>query len=122
MEPCFWCTAPAEQRCENCEMGIFFCSPEHLRYHRSGTGEEEDDICLGFKVISGAEAGRYVVAARDFAPFDLVFAEMPVVIGPSLRYYARGADGGGKRRPGEERVIVCLECLKPIEGQISVRE
>lgn len=118
MKPCFWCAAPSTRRCEKCEMGIYFCSPQHLRYHRSETG---DDLCLGFKVKTSGEAGRFLVAARDFAPFELVFAESPLVIGPSLRYYARGGRGPTKGRPREERVIVCLECLKPIEGQISVR-
>ncbi|XP_063829127.1 SET domain-containing protein SmydA-8-like isoform X1 [Ostrinia nubilalis] len=59
-------------------------------------------------VRSSDELGRYLVAARDLSPGDLVLTERPLVFGP-------------KGMPDPEAVMPCVGCYKPVSTEAGER-
>ena len=84
---CFYCSASTSLQCQ---CGEFYCSDKHLKIHRPG------QYCLPFRVRIlmtfmmtmtmrmfqvrfSPEVGRYLVAARDIKPLELVLWDTAAV-------------------------------------------
>ena len=80
--------------------GMGYCCTQHRDLH---VPEAEDDSDEGsnkarpFRVLYRPEVGRYVVAARDIEPGEVIFSEEALAIGPS-----------------HDALPCCLDCMKPI--------
>ncbi|CAG9788862.1 unnamed protein product [Diatraea saccharalis] len=68
-------------------------------------GQDED---CPYQVCSSEELGRYLAAARDLAPDDLVLTEQPLVFGP-------------KAMPDPEAIVPCVGCYKPVFTDVGER-
>ncbi|KAM3965846.1 SET and MYND domain containing, arthropod-specific, member 5 [Aphomia sociella] len=63
---------------------------------------------LPYEVRTSGELGRYLVAARDLTPGDLVLTERPLVFGP-------------KAMPDPEVSMPCVGCYKPVSTEVGER-
>ncbi|CAH0401005.1 unnamed protein product [Chilo suppressalis] len=61
-----------------------------------------------YEVRSSGELGRYLAAARDLSPDDLVLTERPLVFGP-------------KAMPDPEASVPCVGCYKPVYTDVGER-
>ncbi|KAL4707869.1 hypothetical protein ACJJTC_010304 [Scirpophaga incertulas] len=61
-----------------------------------------------YEARSSEELGRYLVAARDLSPGDLVLTERPLVFGP-------------KGMPDPEASMPCVGCYKPVFTDVGER-
>ena len=93
---CLWCCKPnCSQKCPNCQ--LVYCSKVHLESHLGPLGQ-----CLPFRIRKSDTKGRYAEATRDIKPTELILLDTPLVIGPS-----------------RQQQIVCVECLKPCDGNVT---
>ena len=92
---CYLCTGFVNGddlfQCPNCEAHPVFCSASHLALH------SPDNVCLPWTISSNDQYGRYLVAARDISPGELVVVEKAVSWGPN-------------HSPDR----LCLECLTEV--------
>ncbi|KAJ2940451.1 hypothetical protein O0L34_g134 [Tuta absoluta] len=70
-------------------------------------GVKNEESCA-FEVKKSEELGRFLVAARDLAPGDLVITEHPLVFGP-------------KAMPDPEATMPCVGCYKPVFTDVGER-
>ncbi|XP_059048734.1 SET domain-containing protein SmydA-8 [Achroia grisella] len=63
---------------------------------------------IPYEVRTSGELGRYLVAARDLAPGDLVLTERPLVFGP-------------KAMQNAEASMPCVGCYKPVSTEVGER-
>ncbi|XP_052755116.1 SET domain-containing protein SmydA-8 [Galleria mellonella] len=63
---------------------------------------------IPYEVRTSGELGRYLVAARDLTPGDLVLTERPLVFGP-------------KAMPNPEASMPCVGCYKPVSTDVGER-
>ncbi|OWR49371.1 hypothetical protein KGM_209723 [Danaus plexippus plexippus] len=61
-----------------------------------------------YEIRKSEELGRYLVAARDLTPDDVVLTELPLVYGP-------------KSMPDPEALMPCVGCYKPIFTDVGER-
>ena len=94
---CPICQAEAASKCGACHR-VAYCSNEHQRLHWKQTHRLQ---CCPFKIVKGDDkVGRYVVAARDLNPGDVIIEESPVTAGPK-----------------QFTCPVCLGCYRPVTGE-----
>lgn len=65
-------------------------------------------LLIFFQARSSKELGRYLVAARDLAPGDLVLTERPLVFAP-------------KAMADPEASMPCVGCYKPVYTDVGER-
>lgn len=63
---------------------------------------------MQFQARTSEELGRYLVAARDLSPGDLVLTERPLVFGP-------------KAMLDPETSMPCVGCYKPVSTEVGER-
>lgn len=95
VKACFICMEEREEcltLCPHCQI-IYYCGPVCAEIHR------HENVCFPIIVRSKPELGRYMVAARDIKPLELLLWEQAAVVGP----YSKNGSG-------------CLQCLKKVDG------
>ncbi|CAH0725549.1 unnamed protein product, partial [Brenthis ino] len=70
-------------------------------------GRDNDEFGT-YEVHKSEELGRYLVAARDLSPGDVVLTELPLIFGP-------------KAMPDPEASMPCVGCYKPVFTDIGER-
>ena len=90
------CGAPSAQWCGGCG-NVSYCGVKHQRQHWS----EHKSQCGTVKTCQSPELGKYLVAARDLSPGDLILEEDVSVLGPASE---------------EEEEEVCVSCYYPSHG------
>ncbi|XP_040575619.1 SET domain-containing protein SmydA-8 isoform X1 [Lepeophtheirus salmonis] len=93
---CFFCGNEEEEDnhltlCPFCKI-VYYCSEDHSIIHR------HTDRCFPFIVRKSKSFGRYMIAARDINPLELILSEQPAVVGPY-----------SKKLPG------CLNCFRLVD-------
>ncbi|XP_023325101.1 protein msta [Eurytemora carolleeae] len=79
MERCFLCDETRTAKCRECK-SVHFC---HL--HRSSHKIGENGSCSFIRSEKFGDAGRGLVATKDYSPGDVVFALKPATLGPCVR-------------------------------------
>lgn len=94
---CVWCCEPSPliNVCPGCSL-VHYCSLEHLSNHYDG------QVCLPFKIKFARARGRYAIATREIDATELIMRDEPLVVGPS-----------------RQQKIVCVECLRPVDGCVT---
>lgn len=72
---CFICNRDPQKQFES-HHGMHYCCQAHQELHLSEGGEP-----LPFRVLYRPEIGRYMVAARDIQPGEVIFTEEPLALG-----------------------------------------
>ncbi|TRY61608.1 hypothetical protein TCAL_05703 [Tigriopus californicus] len=100
---CFWCLEanPSLMMCLKCGEEIYFCSPDHLKYHLS-PDDGQDGPCLPFQIDYAPPVGRFMTATKDIEPGGLIFQELPLVVGPTSQIEG----------------LVCVECFCRCDGSV----
>merc|ERR1719464_1973491 len=101
VQVCFLCQAPASEQCSQCKL-VYYCSKAHYNLHRVTIQEDDSsskEICLPYKTENRPGIGRVLIATRTIKPMELVLIDPGTVTGPNYT-----------SRP------VCLECLRPVNG------
>jgi len=91
---CFLCLETNTVLCTDCNL-MHFCTL-HKQYHKIGS----DGGCCCVVLDSFGEAGRGLVAARDYPRGSTIFKLKPAAIGPCVR-----------------SEVQCLNCLKLMDGR-----
>jgi len=54
-----------------------------FRSNESNLNNNNERICLPYRICYTPDRGRFAVATRDIQPTELVIADWPMVVGPS---------------------------------------
>eukprot|EP00095_Tigriopus_kingsejongensis_P008810 maker-scaffold646_size120253-snap-gene-0.14 protein:Tk08810 transcript:maker-scaffold646_size120253-snap-gene-0.14-mRNA-1 annotation:"protein isoform b" len=95
---CFICDQPAQLHCSEYP-DVHYCSEEHKGMHEHVLGDEDEVRAFPFTIKYRSGVGRYMVAARDIQPGELIFSEEPLATGPNHN-----------TKP------CCLECMRKVDG------
>ncbi|XP_050099780.1 SET domain-containing protein SmydA-8-like [Anopheles aquasalis] len=77
---CAVCSAPASQQCAGCQQTVY-CGRDHQRQHWKATHRRE---CHCYRVVENASLGRYVIATRKIRQGEIIFRDVPAVVGPKM--------------------------------------
>lgn len=120
---CFLCQLPCKTKCDFCN-SVYFCSEAHYKLHRVALSqvrpmkrqnnailipifqspeEPPEEVCLPFKTENRAGIGRVLIATRTIKPMELILVDPGTITGPNYT-----------SRP------VCLECLRPVNGYVTL--
>ena len=92
IETCFICNRKIDPDLGS-NHGLNYCCIAHKELHAP---EDLGGEAYPFRVLYRPEVGRYMVAARDIEPGEVIFAEEALAIGPS-----------------HDSQPCCLDCMKP---------
>jgi hypothetical protein len=67
-----------DQKCNNCDTGVWFCSTEHQWLHQDA---DNDAKCYPYRISTNERVGRHLVATEQIQPGALLFREDPIVVG-----------------------------------------
>ena len=98
-ENCGFCGDNATQFCSACKL-VKYCGAEHQKKHWKIHKLE----CRPFAVANDSKLGRFLYATRDIAAKDVIFTELPMVIGP--KWYLN-------EREEYTPVVPCVGCYTP---------
>ncbi|KAK6626661.1 hypothetical protein RUM44_009137 [Polyplax serrata] len=90
VEKCRICSMATPNRCTSCKK-VAYCSREHQKED----WKNHKVNCRAFQIRSSLELGRFMEATRPIGSGEVLFSELPIVVGP-----------------GPE-VTVCLGCYDP---------
>nr|ACO14686.1 msta, isoform A [Caligus clemensi] len=78
---CFICHQPSSDSCRksNHDETVYFCSKEHERLH-SG---DKTSSCFPYRVTKSHQVGRFLVASRKILRGEIIFQELPGIVGPN---------------------------------------
>lgn len=108
MSSCFFCPEPESGRCPDCEHGTW-CGPHHRAFHRNSRGE-----CQPFQLKVRPGIGRYLEAARDIKPFELVLENRCVAWGTYDDGKPCCLECLGDLDQGDEETLCCGHCNLPL--------
>ena len=92
---CNVCSRDSRLQCSAC-FSVYYCGQEH---QRQDWKQGHKATCQRpYKILRDPDVGRFMVAARDLRPGDVILKERPVVVGPNLLASSP----------------LCLGCHKPI--------
>eukprot|EP00093_Oithona_nana_P005600 05600.XXX_90784_92820_1 [CDS] Oithona nana genome sequencing. len=104
-QECFLCQTSASNLCPHCGL-VYYCSTVHFNLHRvtlkenGGDQAKTKEICLPYKVGNKPNIGRVLIATRTIKPMELILIDPGTVTGPNYT-----------TKP------MCLDCLKPVNGE-----
>ncbi|XP_037944727.1 SET domain-containing protein SmydA-8-like [Teleopsis dalmanni] len=96
---CAVCQVPAKLSCSACK-SIKYCGAEHQRQH----WKKHKTDCRPFRVANDEQLGRFLLSTRNITAGNVIFTELPLVVGP--KWYLTERD---------EQVLVmpCVGCFIP---------
>ncbi|XP_018791987.1 PREDICTED: protein msta [Bactrocera latifrons] len=96
---CAVCQTPAKLYCSACKL-VKYCGADHQRQH----WKQHKTECRPFRIAKDKVLGRYLKATRQIKAGTVIFAEMPIIVGP--KWYLN-------EREEQVPVMPCVGCFTP---------
>ena len=98
LQTCFICETLPDPELSDQHYGQKYCSQACKSLHLPPSNDNDKEVQpYPFRVLYRPEVGRYMVAARDIQPGEVLFADEPLAMGPS-----------------HQALPCCPDCMKPL--------